>query len=194
MGGWYDSELTELGLVQAGAIAQRLGDLIPAFVPTEIHSSDLLRTLQTAEVIARQFDLPVQTTPDLREKSYGEAEGQPQAWLEARFVYPPRSGNRLDHDEGLAGAESRREFASRIYRAMDRIMAGSCPCQIVVTHGGALTFVVAAWIGMPLEATSYFAVKSTSGGITHLTEDNAFHNRIIACLNDTSHLNTHEAT
>lgn len=188
MGGWYDSELTELGLVQANAIARRLRELIPAAVSAELYSSDLRRTSQTASVIAEQLSLTVRTTPDLREKSYGEAEGQLQAWLNERFVFPPRTGNRLDHDEGLAGAESRREFATRIYRAMDCIQTAPSPCQIIVTHGGALTFVVAAWIGMPLEATGHFAVKSTSGGITHLQEDDAFHNRFIVNLNDTTHL------
>lgn len=190
VGGWYDSELTELGLCQAESIALRLHELIPADAPTEIFSSDLQRASQTAAVIAGQFGVPVQTTPDLREKSYGEAEGRPQAWLDERFIFPPSTGNRLDHREGLAGAESRREFGARIYRAMDHILAGDYPNQIVVTHGFALTFVVAAWIAMPLESTGHLAVKSTSGGITHLQQDDRFHNRAIVTLNDASHLTT----
>jgi probable phosphoglycerate mutase len=94
----------------------------------------------------------------------------------------------MDHRNGIPGAETRREFAERIYRAVDLILDSPCPHQIVVTHGFALTFVVAAWIGMPLEAAGFVAVRSTSGGITLLSEDEVFHNRRIVSLNDTSHL------
>lgn len=188
VGGWYDSDLTALGLRQAASIGQRLRERIPAEAPVDLFASDLQRTAQTARIIGQLFRVPVQTTADLREKSYGEAEGRPQTWLEERFIHPPKLGNRLDHDEGLQGAESRRALATRIYSAMDRIMASPCSHQIIVTHGFALTFVVAAWIAMPLDAAGYIAVKATSGGITHLHEDDAFNNRGIVSVNDISHL------
>jgi len=132
--------------------------------------------------------VPIQVTADLREKSYGEAGGRPQAWLDERFVFPPPTGNRMDHDEGIPGSETRRDVGGRVYRAMERILASPCPYHVIVTHGGALTFVVAAWIGMPLESAGYIAVKSTSGGITHLFQDDVYHNRIIMSINETAHL------
>ncbi|MDQ4026053.1 MAG: histidine phosphatase family protein, partial [Actinomycetota bacterium] len=139
VGGWFDSGLTELGLSQAASIGQRIRELLPEDAPADLHSSDLLRAYQTAEAIAHRIRAPIQTTADLREKSYGDAEGKPQSWLDERFIHAPRMGNRLDHRVGIPGAESKREFAGRIYRAMDRILASSCPYQIVVTHGFALT-------------------------------------------------------
>ncbi len=188
VGGWVDTGLTELGRGQASLIGQRLRDVIPGDALVEIHSSDLQRAYQTAEAIALRIGAPIQATADLREISYGDAEGRPQAWLDERFVFPPRTGNRLDHRFGIAGAETRRQFGTRIYRAMDRILASPCPYQIIVTHGFALTFVVAAWIEMPLDAAGAIAVNSTSGGITHLSEDDTFCNRGIVSVNDTAHL------
>jgi probable phosphoglycerate mutase len=188
VGGWYDSGLTDLGLRQAAAIGQRIRELVPQNTPVELYSSDLRRAYQTAVAIARLVQVPIQTNDDLREMSYGDAEGRPQSWLDERFVHPPKVGNRMDHRNGIPGAETRREFAERIYRAVDLILVSPCPHQIVVTHGFALTFVVAAWIGMPLEAAGFVAVRSTSGGITLLSEDEVFHNRRIVSLNDTSHL------
>jgi probable phosphoglycerate mutase len=188
VGGWYDSELTDFGRSQAARIGQRLRELIPEDAPVELHSSDLLRAHQTAEAIAPLLRVPIQTTAELREKSYGDAGGKPQSWLDERYRFPPKTGNRMDHDEGIPGAETKREAAERVYRALDRILASPCPYQVIVTHGFALTFVVAAWIKMPLDAMGYFAVKSTSGGITHLFEDDVFANRGILSLNDTSHL------
>ncbi|MBA3414830.1 MAG: histidine phosphatase family protein [Chloroflexia bacterium] len=192
VGGWYDSGLTDLGLSQASCVGQRLRELLPEDAPVELYASDLRRAYQTAEAIARLVGAPIQTTADLREKSYGEAEGKPQPWLAARFVHAPKLGNRMDHREGIPGAESKREFAGRIYRAMDRILASSGSYQIIVTHGFALTFVVAAWIRMPLDSAGYIAVRSTSGGITHLFEDDIFSNRGIVSVNETSHLDRAE--
>jgi len=188
VGGWYDSELTEHGRAQAERIAQRLRAEIPEDAPVTIHSSDLRRCAWTAEAVSRCLGAVVQTSADWREISYGAAEGQPQAWLDARFVFPPKSGNRLDHQFGIPGAETRREFASRIYRAMEQVEATPVEHQVIVTHGFALTFVVAAWIGMPLDAAGSMAMTATSGGITYLQEDDLFGNRAVVSLNDTSHL------
>ena len=125
---------------------------------------------------------------DLREKSFGAAGGKPQQWLEDRFIPPPAVGDRMNHHEGVDGAETRAEAGARIYRAVETIVARPCVHQVVVTHGMALTFVVSAWIRMPLEAAGYVAFRSTSGGITVLHEDDFFHNRAVVSLNDTSHL------
>ena len=70
---------------------------------SEISSSDLTRALQTAEAISRVMEIPIQKIAELREKSYGEAEGKPQSWLDERFIFPPKIGNRMDHADGIAG-------------------------------------------------------------------------------------------
>jgi 2,3-bisphosphoglycerate-dependent phosphoglycerate mutase len=188
VGGWYDSELTDIGMRQSSRIGQRIRELIPYGAAVELYSSDLKRAYQTADAIAHLVAVPIQVTADLREKSYGEAEGKPQEWLDERFVFPPKMGNRMDHWEGIEGAETRRDIAKRIYCAMDDILSSSCSHQIIVTHGFALTFVVAAWIKLPLDNADYILVKATSGGITHLFEDDVYHNRSIVSVNETSHL------
>lgn len=190
VGGWHDSALTPHGLAQARRIAARLREVIPTETQPELYTSDLQRCLQTAQVISESLQSPTQVMPDLREVSYGEAEGRPQAWLDARFVFPPAAGNqaRLDHQFGIAGAETRRDIAQRVYRAMDTILASPAEYQVIVTHGFALTFVVAAWIGMPLEAAGLIGLPVSSGSITTLRQEPPFHNRSIVTLNDTSHL------
>lgn len=188
VGGWHDSELTDLGRRQADAIAARLRELVPDGARAELFSSDLRRTAGTAEAVGGALGLEPVLLPDLREKSYGEAGGRPQSWLDERFVPPPATGERMDHDEGIPGAETKLELATRICRAVEEITARDCEHQVVVTHGGALTFVVAAWIRMPIAAAGYAAFRSTSGGITHLREDDYFHNRAVVTLNAVDHL------
>jgi probable phosphoglycerate mutase len=188
VGGWYDSALTARGREQARAVAARVRELVPAGAEAEVWSSDLTRAAETARAVGDVLGVAPALVAGLREKSYGVAEGRPQAWLDARFVPPPGTGDRLDHDEGIEGAETRRQFGSRVYAAVDQILASPCGHQVVITHGFALTFVVAAWIGMPLESTGYVNLRATSGGITLLEQDDFFGNRAVVRLDDTAHL------
>jgi probable phosphoglycerate mutase len=135
VGGWYDTDLTEFGLSQARSIARRLRELVPENAQAEIYTSDLMRARQTAESIAQLIQVSVRATDGLRERSYGEAGGKPQRWLDERFVHAPREGNRLDHEIGIQGAETIRTFAERIYRAVEEILASPCPHQLIMTGG-----------------------------------------------------------
>jgi 2,3-bisphosphoglycerate-dependent phosphoglycerate mutase len=188
VGGWHDSILTDVGRKAAAAIAESLWERIPEGVAVELYTSDLQRTLQTAKVVGARFGMEPVLDRRLREKSYGEAEGRPQAWLDERFVPPPPVGERLFHDANVPGAETQGTMAMRVYEAMEEILASPVEHQIIVTHGGTLTFVVTAWIKIPLEAAGYADFRAPSGSITVLHEDDYFHNRQVSILGDTAHL------
>ena len=187
VGGWHDSVLTSAGKSAAVAIARSLRTEIPAGSRVELISSDLLRTSQTADAVSALFDLKARVEPRLREKSYGEAEGRPQQWLDQRFIPPPALGDRMNHDEGIRGSETRGEFARRVYAAMEEILGRDCEHQIIVTHGGALTFIVSAWIKMPFESLGSVRFCVPSGSITRLREDDFYRNREVVRLGDTRH-------
>ncbi len=186
VGGWYDTSLTDHGSRQAEAIAARLGVLCAGETP-RLTSSDLLRCSETAEIIARHLSVAPRLTPGLREMSYGVAEGKPQAWLDSRRLPVPEEGS-LDDTGGIEGAETRRQTATRIYRAMDEILTDPADCHIIVTHGFSLTFVIAWWIGMPIESLGRVNFPVKSGSITHLAENAQWKSRAVVTLGDTAHL------
>ncbi|MER7349725.1 histidine phosphatase family protein [Streptomyces aurantiacus] len=190
VGGWHDSDLTPAGRDAAAAIARALRAGIPGGADVELISSDLRRAARTAEAVGELFGVEPLLDRRLREKSYGEAEGRPQEWLDRRFVPPPADGDRMGHHEGVPGAETRAECARRVYAAMDDLLRRPREHQIVVTHGFALTFVVAAWIKMPFEAAGSVSFAAPSGSITVLREDDFFHNRQVVAVGDTGHLTT----
>ncbi|GAA1975692.1 histidine phosphatase family protein [Amycolatopsis minnesotensis] len=177
VGGWHDSLLTPAGTRAAAAIAASLRDRIPEGAGVEIFSSDLQRASQTAAAAGEALGVEPVLDERLREKSYGEAGGRPQDWLDRRFVPPPPAGDRMRHDEGVPGSETKAAFARRVYASMERILASPREHQVVVTHGGTLTFVVASWIRMPLDSADYVSFRAASGSITVLREDDVFHNR-----------------
>ncbi|MEJ7689463.1 MAG: histidine phosphatase family protein [Nocardioidaceae bacterium] len=188
VGGWYDSHLTPAGVNAAEAIGTALRTRIPLGDEVELYSSDLQRAQRTARVIGALLDVEVTLDRGLREKSYGEAEGKPQAWLDQRFIPPPPLGERMHHDEGVPGSETKWSLATRIYATMHTILASDCERQVIVTHGFAATFVLASWIKMPLEAADFVNFRVSSGSITELRQDDYWNNRQIVELNDVTHL------
>ncbi|GAA2196095.1 histidine phosphatase family protein [Streptomyces bangladeshensis] len=190
VGGWHDAQLTPAGIRAATAVARALRARIPEGAGVELYASDLRRTRQTADAVAELFGIAPVLDRRLREKSYGEAGGRPQEWLDRRFVPPPAVGERLDHDEGVEGAETKAAWVRRVYSAMDEILARPCEHQIIVTHGGTLTFVVTAWIKMPQETVGYASFRVPAGSITTLREDDFFHNRQVVGLGDSRHLDS----
>lgn len=186
VGGWYDTALTDLGRSRADTVATRLAELCAGDTPS-LTSSDLLRCSETADIIGHRLGLQPRLTPGLREMSCGVAEGKPQAWLTARRLPVPEEGS-LDDTGGIEGAETRRQTGTRIYRAMDEILADPADCHIVVTHGFALTFIIAWWIGMPIESLGRVNFPLASGSITHLAEHPFWKSRAVIALGETSHL------
>jgi probable phosphoglycerate mutase len=190
VGGWHDSRLTPAGIRAAVSIAEALRAGIPDGADLEVITSDLQRARRTADETAKAFGVEPIEDRRLRERSYGEAEGRPQEWLDQRFVPPPAIGDRMGHDVGVRGAETTRAFARRVYVAMNEILRRPCEHQIIVTHGGALTFVLACWIGMPIESLGHVNFRASSGNITTLREDDYFRNRQVVSLGDIRHLNS----
>src|SRR5258706_14102789 len=71
--GHSDIPLNENGELQAKNLADELQDITFDLA----FSSDLLRAKRTAEIIALEHKLEVQTTKLIREKNYGSLEGKP---------------------------------------------------------------------------------------------------------------------
>ncbi|WP_205327305.1 histidine phosphatase family protein [Glycomyces sp. YM15] len=187
VGGWHDSDLTPAGVEAAGRIAEALRAAVPSESQVELYSSDLQRTSQTADVIGKRFGLEPVLDARLRESSFGEAEGHPQSRWDELFTPPPVEGDRMGHFP-VPGSESRTQVAQRVYAIMDEITRSPCEHQIIVTHGFAFTFVVAAWIRMPIETLGYALFKARSGSITTLHEDDRYRGRLVLRLAATEHL------
>jgi broad specificity phosphatase PhoE len=70
--GRADVPLNETGLVQAEATGRRVA---AEWRPTAVYSSPLSRAVETAEAIAKHFDLPVQIHAGLSDIDYGQWQG-----------------------------------------------------------------------------------------------------------------------
>ncbi|MFI8594212.1 histidine phosphatase family protein [Microbacterium sp. NPDC078428] len=136
--GATDIPLNDTGRDQARAIGDVLAETLTG-VGARVVSSDLERARETAAIIGGRMGVesaPARVYPELRERSYGEAEGMLVADFIERFGAGPR--------DDVPGAESRPDLRSRALRAVRRVVrdvraeTAPAPAAVVVVSHGAL--------------------------------------------------------
>jgi probable phosphoglycerate mutase len=138
--GWADPPLSAIGEQQVEQAAGRLTGEPPFEL---VASSDLIRALRTAHMLAAALDLPATTLiePGLREYDVGAWSGQTREEIEARWPDEIDRFNRGDLD-APPGGEDRAGFDARVIRAGRQVAAAAqaaCASRVlVVAHGGVL--------------------------------------------------------
>ena len=176
-----DPELTEAGLAQAAAAAERLRHS----AATAVVTSPLRRAVQTAELVAAALGVEVEVEKDLRETDFGDWEGytfaevrkrwpaELDAWLASTAVAPPYG-------------ESFDATATRVRQARDRVLA---------RHGGD-TVVLVSHV-TPIKTLLRIALDAPPSALyrmhldlTALSEVQWFADgpAVVRSLNDTHHL------
>lgn len=159
--GHTDIALNGAGRRQADAVARALADETVAAVI----SSDLQRARDTAQAIAAQRGLPVQTDSGLRERCYGAFEGMLYAEIAQRYPAEYAEWQARNIDALLPGGERMGETYRQFYaRAVDGIVrqAQAYPGQsiVIVAHGGVLECAYRAARGMALDSPRDFEIKN----------------------------------
>ncbi len=139
-GGWSTLDITEEGRAQARLLAKSISE--SKYNLTQIITSDLQRTVSTAEIIANELRLPVTLEPRLREINNGDLAGMPNE--EALIRYPGLFFNSLEMNERYPNGESPSEFFVRIKTWFEGFTAeniGASNDILVVTHGGVINII-----------------------------------------------------
>lgn len=176
-----DAALTDRGIAQAEAAADRLGELgFDAIV-----SSPLRRTRQTAEIVARQIGVDVLIEDGFAETDFGDWEGatfgeigkrspeQLRAWLDDPNIAPP-------------GGESMAETARRVQAARERTIATYGDAKIlVVTHVTPIKLLLREALDAPLHTVFRIHIDPASISVIDWRAAGA---SVVRLVNDISHL------
>ena len=181
VGGWFDSGLTDKGMGQAIELREKVASHNFELDKLTAYSSDLKRAVQTAEILLDNSGSVLNLDCRLREMSFGRHEGMCQSEHEKIIIPSSLTGDRLGH-KICDGAESRRDVAIRVSEFVNEIMeiAGDV---LVVTHGFAATFFIAAFQKLDIESMGYLAYTFKPGSISVLIDDDLFKNRSVSVLN-----------
>ena len=147
-----DTPLSARGIAQAEALARRLGLMGVAAVI----SSDLPRAASTARAIAAATGAPLETSPLLRERDFGDWRGQP---------YDGMPVDPLTMLDAPPGGESAAAFAGRVARAFEHIVRRRAALDgrlAVVTHGLVIRALLASHASLPDPAAAPAHLGNTS--------------------------------
>ncbi len=181
--GHVDVPLNATGRRQAELLAKRLDGV--DF--TAIYSSDLARTLESAQLIAAGRDTAIATDPDLREFAYGIWEGLTMAEIEAR--HPGALAERIDAGNqtfAAPGGENTAQLLARVRYFCERVAKRHDPLDdvLIVAHGGSIRALVVCLLDLADADFWRFQVDCT--GLAVISD--YFGSRVLERWNDTSHL------
>ena len=141
-GGWSSLDLIPEGVEQAKQLAKHLKDNNHTYKIAHIISSDLTRTLTTANIVSSELGLPIQKEFQIRETNNGDLAGMLNDT--ALKQYPGLFFSSLEMDEAYPNGESPYNFYLRIKNwfldltSNYRNVKGNI---LVVTHGGVINVI-----------------------------------------------------
>lgn len=157
--GHTDIELNAHGRWQAAQLAQALRE--EKFAAA--YASDLSRAHQTAQAVAQLHGLEVATRADLRERGFGQFEGQTWTDLETRWPTETQAWRQRVPDFAPGGGESLLQLQVRVVSAVHDLAAQHVGQQIlVVAHGGVLDILYRAATRLDLRAPRSWELPNTA--------------------------------
>lgn len=178
--GHTDIPLDEQGIEQAQLLVSAFANQPVA----RILSSDLQRTLMTAQPLAESFRIEIEPRTDLRERSFGEWEGLPFEQIAQRFIEQELLTGVPKEEIRPPGGESLLDVWHRL-KAVDEELNQVHEPTVVVTHGGTCGLLLARLLSGSFLTSRSFRFDNT--GVTTIARrpDTGFH---LIGYNDSSHL------
>jgi len=163
--------------------AHCLGEVLSDLPIKAVYASPLERAQETAELIARSHDLPLETLPALLEIDFGGWQGKKIKKLKRQKLWKDVQGkpSAVRFPDGESFAE-----------AQDRIVEGLCSLSaqynekdlvVCVAHCDVIRLAVASFMGLPLDNFQRIRIAPASLTVIHLDEGKASFGSINYTLN-----------
>ena len=176
--------LAEEGRRQAALLGERLKDeKIEA-----VWSSDLIRAVETADIINESLQVPREIRKDIREISFGDMEGLSDEVIADRFEEFLRERSRMEKDLPYPGGECAGDVVVRAVPVLKEIMEHDYETVAGVTRGGVMRSLVAYYLGMDLAKVQLLGGHLENCGITELWVRKSDGRVLVNRFNDAAHL------
>jgi broad specificity phosphatase PhoE len=160
--GHRDVALNDEGMAQAEAVAEA----VSALPISEVLSSPLVRSLQTAELIGKAFGIEVARDPRLIDLRVGKWEGMTYEQVAEHSEYQEFIADPLS--ERIPGAESLHDVKTRAVAAIEQAIEDNPSGDgiAVVTHAGIIRVLLTHYLGSP--PANYHRIRVSPGSISVL--------------------------
>jgi len=152
--------LNEKGIEQAKYWQQKLSSICFC----RIYCSDLVRSLETARIVAQNRRISIRTLPELREIHLGAWEGLSVAEVHQRFPgeYERRGEDFSDYRP--PSGESFSDLGRRVLPVFERIVSDTQGNVLIVGHAGVNRTILCHVLGMPLD--NLFRLEQQPGSLS----------------------------
>ena len=155
--GHTDRPLDEIGIQQAKLVGRAFLDLPVRRVLT----SDLKRAKQTAEEISRRKEIELEVLPGLRERGFGEWEGQNFAEIAIRFGFEADFKGVTRNEVTPPGGESFVEVWDRLVAVVADVRTRN-ENTAIVAHGGTCSLLTAMFLDGDVSLSNAFRFSNAS--------------------------------
>ncbi|MBP2637634.1 MAG: pspB [Firmicutes bacterium] len=172
--GQSDILLSQDGICQAQLVQAQLAKQ----ELTAVFCSDLVRSVATAEIIAKPLNLAPTSRRDLREISMGNWEGK--TFTEIERLYPTEYVERGKDivNYVIPGGESFATCQTRILAAFTELVSTTTGNILIVGHAGVNRILLCHILGMPLENLFHIAQDYSCINII-AAEKNQYHIKLL---------------
>ena len=180
-----DVNLSEEGIEQAHLLGKR----IATYKPDAVISSDLLRAVETADIISTYLgDVPRFIEKDLREIDFGDLTGYSDEYNETHYGDFLSRRKLMIEDLAFPNGENGQQVYNRAIKVINEIISLDFKRVAVVTHGGTIRSLVAGLLKMTQADKLMFAVSLENSSITEVIYDEESKRFYLERFNDYSHL------
>lgn len=180
-------DLSEIGKKQADLLGKRMA----GYEIDALYSSDLIRAVETADIMNQYLKLNHQIREGIREIDFGDLEGNSEDYNNEHFKEFKAERARLISDLSFPGGECGQEVYDRAIKVIDEIKNSSANNIAIVTHGGTIRSLLAGILGLDQSKKLLFALSLENCSITQFNyniKENRFY---LERFNDYSHLESH---
>lgn len=166
--GFNDTSLTQKGLRQAEIVSEKLREENIEYIV----SSNLNRTMKTAEIINKNHNIDIILEKKLREMNFGSWEGL--SYKEIKDAYPKELKN-WENDwmnYSPPNGESSIQMYDRVIKAIDEMMDQYRNKNIlIVSHAGCIRAILSHLIGCGIEDYWKFKIDNCGLSIIEIVDD-----------------------
>lgn len=177
-------DLSEEGIYQAKLLAKRLKD-----VPFDaLYSSNLIRAIQTAEIVNEYHDLKHEIRENIKEIDFGDWTGLEDDKINELYQDFIIENGKLLEDLSYPGGENGQDVVERAMPVLDEIIQSGKENVLVITHGGVVRALTAHLLGLDLSQKGLFGASLEHTSITQFIFNKDTKRFYLQRFNDHAHL------
>ena len=172
--------------------AHLVGKRLKKYNIDAVYSSDLIRAVETADIINEYLNKPRVIDERFRESNFGEMTGLENNQLKERFATFLEKRSTMTEDIPYPGGENCQMVYERAFQAIEEIVSKEYENVCIVAHGGTIRALLTGIVKAPFQRWLTYGRQLENCSITEIMYDKDKKTYHIERLNDYAHIEQFE--